>query len=823
MSQATNQTEIVNIQFKGLVTNPNELTVAQGGLTIAENVAIDNDNLVESRRGFRAYGTTLAADVGTMFSWKDKLLLHQGTTLMRDSDDAGVWVAYAGTFTPPLGNRLHSSQSNRNLYFTSAEGIQKLDSVTGVPVASGIPKGLDLNLALIAGTILPNLMAVAYRIVWAFTDSNDNLILGSPSQRVEIFNTSGGARDIRLNFSIPSQITTAHKYQIYRSKAVPTTSVGGPSDELQLAFDGSPTAGDITAKFVSVDDSTIEAVLTTDLYTNASQEGIAQTNDVAPLSTDLTTYKNHTFYSNTQERQKGTINLLAVGAPNGIQIGDTLTINGIVFTGAAVENTATGSFLISVIVDPAGAIEETALSIVKVINRFATNTTLNAYYGSGVEDAPGQIIVEARLFSTAQFFFVTSRTTAFTPVLTGTNAPSTSNRKRNRIQISKNGRPEAVPLSNFVDVGSAEKAILRVLALKDALFIIKADGVYLLTGDVISAFRVQEHDPTVFIRGKETAIVFNNRIMMMSNQGVVSIDENGVTVKSREIEDRILLYNSPLFTTFEAIAHGISYESDRKYILLVPLIAADATAAIAYVFNVFTESWTTWNFPRTAGIVSTRDDKLYLANPVTDKVTQERKNFILSDHADEEFSVTITSFIGTTVNLVSTALIAAGMTLKQMFRESVVVTVVSATQITVANVETWVAAAATVFSPIACKIRWKFEDATDPSLVKQFNDIQYFFRQAAFSELEVGFATNFKKVEALTTLSAQILTGWGESPWGSEAWGGDPNGTLEVRTLAPEDMARGLWLIMSLKTEQAFTRFSSAGCAISVRGISEKY
>lgn len=46
----------------GLKTFKNELTLDEGSQIVANNVVIDRDNVVESRRGFGLYGTEFGED-----------------------------------------------------------------------------------------------------------------------------------------------------------------------------------------------------------------------------------------------------------------------------------------------------------------------------------------------------------------------------------------------------------------------------------------------------------------------------------------------------------------------------------------------------------------------------------------------------------------------------------------------------------------------------------------------------------------------------------------------------------------------------------------
>jgi hypothetical protein len=180
-------------------------------------------------------------------------------------------------------------------------------------------KALDLQLTINATSgFLLDESIVAYRVIWGINDNNNNLILGTPSQRNVITNQTGSSKTVDLRFTTPQNTTTSYFYQIYRTTI--TTAVAGislsdldPGDEDQLVYEANVTATNISNGYVDVHDITPESFLGGYLYTNeASGEGIAQANEVPPLASDITLYKGYTFYANTSTKQRKTFSLLSV-------------------------------------------------------------------------------------------------------------------------------------------------------------------------------------------------------------------------------------------------------------------------------------------------------------------------------------------------------------------------------------------------------------------------------------------------------------------------------------------------------------------------------
>ena len=184
-----------------------------------------------------------------------------------------------------------------------------------------------------------------------------------------------------------------------------------------------------------------------------------------------------TFYANTKGRQNFFLTLIsATGTQPGLSLGDTLVINGITYTASNTETPASGNFLLTT-GTAASAIADTTRSLVKVIN--IRDANLSAFYISGFNELPGKIWIQANDFSTGIFYVTSTRTTCWNPVLqsSGTDNASTNDENPNRIFFSKIQQPEAVPILNYVDAGSRGNEILRIIPLRDSVFVLKEDGV----------------------------------------------------------------------------------------------------------------------------------------------------------------------------------------------------------------------------------------------------------------------------------------------------------------------------------------------------------
>jgi len=194
----------VNLKAKGLSKSPNQLDVQEGSLIIAKNCIIRRDGVIESRRGYKIYGNSFGSNsdrAKQLAVYKQKIIRHYGSTLQVDNG-SGTFSSFSGSYSETqTGLRIKSIEANGNFYFTTSEGIKKisaasssdLTSSTSITNAGGV-KALDLT-----GEVSTTLgdqssfftadSVVAYRLVWGTKDASGNLILGTPSAKVDVTNS----------------------------------------------------------------------------------------------------------------------------------------------------------------------------------------------------------------------------------------------------------------------------------------------------------------------------------------------------------------------------------------------------------------------------------------------------------------------------------------------------------------------------------------------------------------------------------------------------------------------------------------------------------
>ncbi len=322
----------------------------------------------------------------------------------------------------------------------------------------------------------------------------------------------------------------------------------------------------------------------------------------------------------------------------------TLTINATATNAGVTVTYKAKRIVLSDLDTPSQQVDETARSMVRIINKNSSEI-VNVFYLSGPEDLPGEILLESKTLSDTAFYLQANSTATgeqFSPTIptSGQTNISTNEISPNRIYFSKRDQPEAVPLLNYQDVGPKDKAILRIIALRDSLFIIKEDSIHRLSGES-APFTVALFDSSTHLKATDSATVLNNQIYMYSDQGVASVSDTGISIISRPIEDLLTRLTIPAYTNFVKATWGVAYESDRSYYLFTVTETTDSKATQCFRYNTFTNTWTILPITKTCGVVNSADDKLYLAAGDTNYIEQERKSFDRTDHADRELTDTI--------------------------------------------------------------------------------------------------------------------------------------------------------------------------------------
>lgn len=480
-------------------------------------------------------------------------------------------------------------------------------------------------------------------------------------------------------------------------------------------------------------------------------------------------------------------------------------------------------------------IDATARSLCKVINRYAGNTTVYAYYLTGPDDLPGQLLIEEKTIGAAAFTFMAGNANTGSmffpapPTSPTTSAKSTSSNsvQKNALYYAKSQQPEHVPPLNLLLVGPANKEILRVVNLKDSVIVIKEEGVYRVSGETPSSFTVVPIDLTVFCKAPESVAVLANQVFMLSNQGIVAISESGVEVISHEIEPEITpLLSLPIIDDY---TFGCAYESERVYMISTLTDASDTVNNITRIFNTATRVWDTWRFAFEASIVEQSADKFYFSKPAVAKVYVERKDFADTDYADPELAIVITALSGRTVEFTIAGTPFEGWVIAQGTTEIAISTLAMIPGGWRATMQddpsgVWSLGAATIYPSVGFDVEWHgWSGPPGPNTLKQAYAVGFLTDDTeganSVTAFIAKFASNFDPEIELVPIT-QDGSGWGGA-WGSSPWGGTGD-SFGYPTYVPRNKQYCTRLFVGLRHMNAREKISIAGVAFAYNAVSER-
>ncbi len=592
--------------------------------------------------------------------------------------------------------------------------------------------------------------------------------------------------------------------RLYRSVNTSLSTVA-PSDELWLTNEVELSSGDITAGYVVILDTTPQSQLVDPLYTNPNLGGGADSaNFPPPLYRDVAVWNSQTWYLNTTGFQELRMQMLGVGATNGVQDNDTLTITDgstpYVFT----FKTSAAPGEVQIVSDglPGHNIAATTQNLLVVINAamLSAGVSIRAYSSTAQGQDPGGSILLQRTDFDAAFTVAASRVLSWTPALTAT---SDNNRAPNNLAPSKLMQPEAVaPIDALAGIGSRSYPGLRVLALKQSLIVCKGgDGIYAVTG-VPGSYQVRQIS-TANVIAPDCCAVFSDQAWVYTDQGILKVtDSGGCQVVSRQIETELNALYAARPAQFYGRAFAVPYETERLILFYVPVAdgpdASDTAAFEAFCYCNATQAWTRFNRRAECGVVALLDDHShslilagYTEEFATNSLTFERKSLTYLDDADEDFAGTITavSADNLTLTLTSAAHLDVGDGILQdsgtEWRSKILA--IDGNNVTVLDAAPWTAAGCTLFKSYPFEAQ--FLPVGNPTDRKSAASLVLLFKRD-------GYETALGKVTVLTSeVQAEVeidvpCLGFGQAGFGVGQFGDASPIAYNVQPISPSDAAQ---------------------------------
>lgn len=427
-------------------------------------------------------------------------------------------------------------------------------------------------------------------------------------------------------------------------------------------------------------------------------------------------------------------------------------------------------------------LRRTAQGLIKAINRDLDSLVYGNYI-SAIDDTPGKIRISAEDFTGTIYLAGSSAgiRNAFSQVLpasfaSGNQVFSKNNIQQNAVFISKLSEPEAVPVVNYLLVGSKNKAIKRIFALRDSVILLKEDGIFKITGNNIANFSVTPLDTTVIVLAENSGALLNNKVYFLGTQGICSATDSSVEILSRRIENFI----EPILgqANLNAETSAVSYESDRTY-RISTLGYNSPVKNITYIYNSLNDTWTSSDYLFSAGVVGP-SNKLFLVSG--NQVLKERKYGNRLEFAGQNYNCTI-SFVSVASRQAVVEIANRTPEIGDVIvYDSVVnrirnVIEISSSQylVTFAKIPNLLpGTSVSLYANIKSSVVMAPFHGGTVGLGKQFAQIQLHTRSNNISRIKLTFQGqsfgSSKESEWIDTKVASTI-GWGFAPWGFSTWG----------------------------------------------------
>lgn len=483
-------------------------------------------------------------------------------------------------------------------------------------------------------------------------------------------------------------------------------------------------------------------------------------------------------------------------------------------------------------------LRNTAKALVKAVNRDPLDDVY-ARYVSSITDVPGKIRFEAKAFDMP----IQLRTDTvnsgqgYSPVLIAaytTAVQSQDTSKPNSFYFSKVQEPEAVPIANEFTACSRNETIFRSIALKDSIMHITSGGIYRTTGDGPYNATTTVLDNTVKCVAKDSCVLLNNQIYLLSNQGVCVVTESSVRIISRKIENVISpIVGKPLINEQTS---AVGYESDRTY-RLSTISPNGSIKNVTYIYNFLNDTWTDSDFLFTSGVVGA-NDFFYQTNTIN-RIQRERKNQTRIDYTAQNYPVSIISTPGMSavVNLAITPKIGDIIEKQDVFSRIVaveaqglnfLVTFERPTNLTPGDSQQ-------LYQGFTSRIKFAPFHAGLVGKEKQFCQIQMHSRTFNISRLTLTFAGQIFGGSETTVWKASEVGGISTKGWGYEPWGFFPWGLVDgifnvyatepapiVRIYVPRFQQRNTFIQFVVEHSEAGESLDIQALAWAVRSYGER-
>lgn len=395
------------------------------------------------------------------------------------------------------------------------------------------------------------------------------------------------------------------------------------------------------------------------------------------------------------------------------------------------------------------------------------------------DDTRLSLLFETLAVPGSSFSITGTKGQLYSPTIDPTTAVTSETEDRpNRIYYSKLGEPEAVPGTNYLDVGHDGIAIQRVAVIRDVALVFTTAGVYRLSGRTPESLRVDPSHRDLLLASRNAFDVADNRVFAWTNDGIAAVgDTSKVSLSNDVIQDRLdavqsdaLQLTKDISTEDDISGMSLAVNTVRNELyVLVPSSATAGETSTVYVFNMKTKAWTTWDLP-TVDSAKARDvitDPLNDAALFSGNESGVNTTKLLRERTDTDELLYQDSIEALTFNSVDATAGTFTITIGNVpevgdaFAQGAVTGVVTSDE--GGGVYGYVAdgtptsGAATGYQFPTCTVEWVLDDEEDPGLDKFWREVSLAFRSLQYlGAVKLTFSSNVDTAGDTVSHSANI-------------------------------------------------------------------
>lgn len=302
----------------GLVTDPNELGVlAPGAAKVCDNLALREAGVIAPRpgqstvedalqtsgfQGRRLWSSELSRD-----AFEYALLLDVSAadySLRIISEDNSSNPTGAGHDATGYGEPCGVFEARGRVFYAGPTGVVVHEGDFSDSHILGMPQPALIDVTAVISTnaqAIPADSVVNYRATIRRTYEDGYRVRGGASYAYQYQNSFGSVRDftVRVGWLEGEDVRDGDVVEIWRTRSVALATE--PNATHHLSIERVITSADVTARYVSVRDTTPDANVGNgeELYTNPGIEGLAKNNSQMGPCADAAWYAEHAFYAAT--------------------------------------------------------------------------------------------------------------------------------------------------------------------------------------------------------------------------------------------------------------------------------------------------------------------------------------------------------------------------------------------------------------------------------------------------------------------------------------------------------------------------------------------